>query len=240
MIRAISVWACLFLFVCCDNESEVTVSGKFIDNRDNREYSWVTVGTQTWMAENLAYLPAVNPPTASSDSLKMYYVYRYLGSDVNEAKGSKNYSSYGVFYNWQAALDGCDSSNLVPSGIRGICPDEWHLPSDGEWDILISYLGGEYEAGRRMKSKKGWNSYNGNSGNGTNSSGFNALPAGARNNDGGFYTPGFNALYWSSTGYGPYCAWNRDLGYTHNGVYRFYYNNQYGFSVRCVKDVVAQ
>ena len=226
----------LMLLSGCTQPSEVAVSGKFIDSRDNREYKWVTIGTQTWMAENLAYLPSVNPPGEGSDSVSCYYVYRFFDTDVEKAKSTSLYKAYGVFYNWPAVLNGADSSHTVPSGIQGICPDDWHLPSDEEWEILIQYLGGQYMAGEKMKSVKGWDSYGDASGNGSNTSGFNALPAGSRNNDGMFYTAGFDALFWSSTGFGDYCAWNRDLGYSHNGVYRYYYNRQYGFSVRCVRD----
>jgi uncharacterized protein (TIGR02145 family) len=188
------------------------------------------------MSENLAYLPAVSPPLAGSDTARYYYVFRYEGSNVTAAKQWEYYSDYGVFYNWPAAIAGSDSSSAVPSGVQGICPDGWHLPSDGEWDILVNYLGGEYLAGKTMKSTRTWNKYEGYSGNGDNSSGFNALPSGSRHNGGGFYNLGFNALYWSSTGYGQYSAWYRYLGYFHQGVYRYYSNKRYGFSVRCVKN----
>lgn len=226
----------ILLFSGCNRDPDGITSGTFIDDRDQQEYKWVMIGTQTWMAENLAWLPEVSPPLAGSDTIPFYYVFQYEGSSVTGAKNWKYYSQYGVFYNWPAAIDVSDSSNTVPSRARGVCPDGWHLPSDGEWDLLVNFLGGEYKAGKPMKSTRGWNKYEGEPGKGDNSSGFNALPAGSRHNGGGFYELGFNALFWSSTSNGENSAWYRYLGYFHNGVYRYYSNKRYGFSVRCVKD----
>lgn len=227
-------WASLL--TGCAREPVIPVSGEFVDQRDQHEYKWIIIGTQTWMAENLAYLPAVSPPEAGSDVDPYYYVFRYEGTNVVTAKAWEYYSEYGVFYNWPAAMNGADSSEAVPSGVRGVCPEGWHLPSDGEWDILVNFLGGEFTAGKKMKSTLNWNNYNGVAGEGDNSSGFNALAAGSRHNGGGFYNLGFNALFWSTTGHGDNSAWYRYLGYFHNGVYRYFSNKRYGFSVRCVKD----
>ena len=226
----------MLLLQGCKKDPNTPVMGNFIDSRDQKEYQWVIIGTQTWMAENLAYLPAVSPPLAGSDTVPYYYVFRYEGSNLAAARVWEYYSTYGVFYNWPAALNGDDSSRSVPSGVRGICPEGWHLPSDGEWDILVNYLGGELAAGKRMKSTSGWNTYEGESGEGDNSSGFNALAAGSRHIDGGFNQLGFSAWYWSSTGYDQSSTWYRSLGYFHEGVYRYFGNRRYGFSVRCVKD----
>ena len=220
----------------CKKDSDVPVTGTFKDSRDQKVYSWVIAGSQTWMAENLAYLPAVSPANEGSDTLPFYYVFRYEGTNVAAAKEWTYYSSYGVFYNWPAAMAGADSSSTIPSGVRGICPEGWHLPSDGEWDILVNFLGGEYKAGVEMKSTRGWNRYEGESGQGNNSSRFNALPAGARHNEGGFYNLGYNALFWSSTGFREFSAWNRFLGYSHDGVYRYYFNKRFGFSIRFIKN----
>jgi len=96
---------------------------------DNKNYTTVTLGSQIWMAENLAYLPAVSPSTISSNIEKYYYVYNYQGVDINEAKATSFFSTYGVLYNWPAAMNGHASSSANPSGVRGVCPDGWHLPS---------------------------------------------------------------------------------------------------------------
>ena len=81
--------------------------GKMIDPRDNHEYKIVTIGEQIWMAENLAYLPSVSKPeaAATSDGDPLYFVFNYDGEDVNAAKATKEYKTYGVLYNWYAAMN---------------------------------------------------------------------------------------------------------------------------------------
>lgn len=220
----------------CNRDNFDADSGTFTDARDSHEYRWIRIGTQIWMQENLAWLPSVEPSLGGSDSLPYYYVYGYEGRKTVEATGTDGYAECGVFYNWPAATGGHPGTDIVPSRIRGACPEGWHLPSDGEWDILVSYLGGEYTAGRTMKSRRGWNRYEGNPGRGDNSSGFDGLPVGGRQTAGVFYDQGYNAFFWSATAYNEFSAWYRYLGYFHNGVYRYFSSRQSGFSVRCVKD----
>jgi uncharacterized protein (TIGR02145 family) len=157
------------------------LKGQFTDGRDNHQYSYKIIGSQTWMTENLAYLPAVSPPTVRSDFNKLYYVYGYEGTSVSSAMATENYATYGVLYNWKAAITGC--------------PFGWHLPSEAEWLILANYLGPN--AGLSMKSAFGWTSH----GNGNNSSGFNAVPAGQclDSNPFGFSNLGEIALIWTTT-----------------------------------------
>lgn len=240
MIVVLVLTGWILLFSGCTKDSEVPVSGKFVDSRDQREYQWVIVGTQTWMAENLAWLPAVDSSIADCDTTPYYYVFNYEGTNITEAKAWKYYSDFGVFYNWPAAMNGAGTSAGTPGGIQGVCPEGWHLPSDEEWDILVVFLGGEYTAGKEMKSTKGWNNYEGVSGKGNNSSGFNALAAGERRNGGGFFELGYCALFWSSTNYGEYSAWYRNLWYNHIGVNRYMSNKRYGFSVRCVRNSLPE
>jgi len=95
---------------------------------DGMSYPVVEIGEQSWMAKNLAYLPAVNTPIANQNvDFKAYYVNEYMGGNVEEAKATENYSKYGVLYNWNAA--------------ETVCPNGWHLPEDAEWKELESYLG---------------------------------------------------------------------------------------------------
>lgn len=121
--------------------SGVAPDGIFTDARDGHVYKYKNIGEQTWMAENLAYLPKVNPNSDTSSFDKRYYVYGYEGSDVIAAKNTENYQKFGVLYNWPAAMNGVTSSNIVPSGIQGACPSGWHVPSDNEWLILEKTLG---------------------------------------------------------------------------------------------------
>lgn len=123
--------------------------GKMIDPRDNHEYKIVTIGEQIWMAENLAYLPSVSKPedAATSDGDPLYFVFNYDGKDVNAAKATKEYKTYGVLYNWYAAMNQKNATggnaDAIPSGIQGICPNGWHLPSKAEWKKLESFVADE-------------------------------------------------------------------------------------------------
>ena len=112
---------------------------KFTDERDGNTYRYVQIGSQTWMAENLRYLPSVNgnPSVNYSNNQPRYYVYNYAGENVEEAKthlcefagyyeGVNCYRQFGVYYNGPATI--------------GACPSGWHLPTDAEWTQLEIYL----------------------------------------------------------------------------------------------------
>jgi uncharacterized protein (TIGR02145 family) len=166
-----------------------TAEGSF--SYHDRVYGYVTIGNQTWMSENLAYLPEVSPLADESSLDPMYYVYDYDGNQVSEAQNTLNYMTYGVLYNRIAVMNGAPHSEKVPSGVRGICPEGWHFPSQGEYEILISYVGDEAAA---LKSRYGWKEW----GNGDNSSGFNALPGGYRHYW-GFSFLNSTASFWTSS-----------------------------------------
>lgn len=206
-------------------------AGSIIDSRDGKEYKWMKIGSQIWMAGNLAYLPEVSPSIEGSDDEPYYYVYDYEGSSVLAAQGTENYDTYGVLYNWEAA--------------KIACPPNWHLPSDEEWIVLEKYLGMSNEdayttytrmsgeVGGKLKSQSGWIE----NGNGNNSSGFNAQPAGYRYfKDGKYLYLGIKTYFWTSTEYDSTYVWERDLSKNDDGVYRFAYAPSYGFSVRCIQD----
>jgi len=133
---------------------------------------------------------------------------------------NSNVETYGYLYDWETALD--------------VCPTGWHLPSDAEWTQLTDYLGGESLAGGKLKETgtTHWNSPNTGA---TNETGFTALPGGYRNSNGNFYDIEKTAGFWSSTEYGT-SAWSRTLFYDYDLVNRYYYNQDIGFSVRCVRD----
>jgi uncharacterized protein (TIGR02145 family) len=217
-------------FIATNNH---TIEFSFASCRDidNKTYAVVQIGTQTWMAENLAYLPKVNPAINGSLTEPFYYVYDYHDSIIAEAKQSDNYSSYGVLYNWAAAKDAC--------------PIGWHLPDDIEWISLEIALGmSEAETtklnwrnsgsvGRKLRDTDttywGYNSA-------TNESGFTARPGGLKSHD---YFDGINnnALFWSSTeNTDQTYAFARYLSESWPGVSRSMEYKQRGYSVRCVKD----
>ena len=224
---------------------------QFTDSRDNKNYTTVQIGNQCWMAENLAYLPSVSPPHLGSETSPYYYVYDYYGTDVNTAKDSNNYHIYGVLYNWPAAMNGQASSNSVPSGVQGICPSGWHLPSDEEWKILEGEVDSIYgypdpiwdnpvwrgtDVGGNLKETDTthWSSPNTGA---TNSSGFTALPAGYRyHNQGEFRGLGLGAHFITSAENGINTEWLRHLNYGRVMARRYNDYKSTGYSVRCLMD----
>ena len=225
---------------------EELITGTFIDSRDNTEYSWVQIGEQIWMAENLKYLPSVVGPGTGSNSEAYCYVYGYYGTSISAAKATENYATYGVLYNWTAAMNGAESSDANPSGVQGICPDGWHLPSDAEWKQLEMYLGmsetdvnstgwrGTVEGGKLKEAgTTHWADPNAGA---NNESGFTALPGGDRDGDGYFGDIRKYGCWWSSTEYSASNAWSRHLGYGSSNVGRYDGYKSVGFSVRCLRD----
>ena len=170
--------------------------GEIIDDRDGQVYKTVEIGSQTWMAENLNY--DYNYRTARS--------YCYADSC----------SKYGRLYTWSATVDsaavfstagkgcGCHASSSPRGIVRGVCPVGWHVPSVSEFQTLISSVGGYSVAGANLKSTSGWKSNSQYVGNGSDSYGFSALPAGARNDAityhvYRFYDVGKYAFFWTTS-----------------------------------------
>ncbi len=138
----------------------------FTDPRDGKVYKTVVIGEQTWMAENLAWLPKVNniDEQASLESLagkQFYYVLYYNGNDVEAAKATQEYAKYGVLYNWYAAVGEDNAAGgdkeAVPSGVQGACPDGWHLPSTAEWQQMETYVAAQQPDVRYLGRDEDWN-----------------------------------------------------------------------------------
>ena len=211
---------------------------------DSKSYAVVKIGTQTWMAENLAWLPAVSISGEGSDSLPYYYVYDYEDSLVTGAKNTAKYKMYGVLYNWTAAMNHSGKKSNVYGQTRAVCPLGWHMPDDDEWKILEMALGMTQtdadtlywrisgDVGKKLKSSVGW----ADEGNGINANGFTALPGGYRNIHGGFWNEGNNSLFWTSSIIDS-TSWYRYLSAVDSGVYRISTYRSNGLSVRCIKDV---
>jgi uncharacterized protein (TIGR02145 family) len=216
--------------------NEDLLTGTLTDSRDAHEYNWVKIGNQVWMSENLAYLPSVSPLSEGISNSAYYYVYGYNGTSVSEAKAAVNYTTYGVLYNWPAAMDGTASSDANPSGVQGVCPSGWHLPSDAEWTELVNYLCGEEIAGGKMKETGYAHWFYPNYG-ATNGSGFTALPGGSNNPYGYSGLIRQTGWFWSATDCcsameALYFQLHCDVEY----VNRVSCYKGTGFSVRCVKD----
>ncbi len=102
-----------------------------IDSRDRQPYKTVQIGNQIWMAENLKFYPFdedISEPQIGSNTIPYYYVYGFTG-DFVDPEALQAFSLTGILYNWSAALEGETGSNANPSGVKGICPEGWHLPS---------------------------------------------------------------------------------------------------------------
>ena len=197
---------------------------------DGYDYSTVLIGEQCWFSENCRYLPEVSPSSEGNTTDPYYYVYDYEGSDVGAAQATSNYANYGVLYNWPAVMT------------EGICPTSWHIPSDEEFTQLTDYLGGESVAGDAMKSTSGWldNQYDGSSGNGSNSSGFNGLPGGYKDVWGWEFRDMYSLVYFWSSYTNPNSEFLEakylEMFNSSSGASIHYFHHSVGFSARCVKD----
>ncbi len=203
-------------------------SSTFTDPRDGNVYKTVTIGKQVWMAENLKYLPSVTEPRTTSNVMPLYYVYDLEGSTINAAKANDNYKTYGVLYNWPAAIKAC--------------PTGWHLPTDEDWQTLTKYLGGaSYCAGDlkttgTAENRTGlWASPNTAA---TNKSGFSALPGGhlyIYRDDGSYLQLGKCGYWWTATESSDQ-VWYRRIDYNGKKIYNNLSPKKWGYSVRCIKN----
>ena len=211
---------------------------------DNNTYNTVHIGSQCWMKENLRttrYSDGTGIALGSSSSTTTPY--RYYPNNA-----SSNVSTYGYLYNWSAVMHGASSSSATPSGVQGICPNGWHVPSDAEWTQLVNYVGSQSQyqcngsntkIAKALASTTGWSSSTetctvGNNPSSNNATGFSAFPVGYYY---GYYGSfGNDAGFWSSTEDGSNRAWRRYLGYDDANVSRNGNNKGNGFSVRCVRD----
>lgn len=222
----------------------------FTDPRDSNVYPAIQIGTQCWMTKNLAYLPYVDPPNSGSNYIPYYFVYNYSGTNVAAAKTYSTYLTYGALYNWSAAMHGSPSSDSVPSGVQGICPLGWHLPSDEEWKILEGEVDSLYGYPDPVWDNTGWRGSDVGGGlkevgtvhwtwpnlGATNSSGFTALPGGNRYIMDNFDYLGDLGYFWTCTETTSSSAWRRGLSRDFIQIDRFSYDKENGRSVRCLMD----
>ncbi len=224
--------------------------GDTVTDYDGNTYNTVLIGTQCWMKENLktthyadgtAMIDGTNVGSTSGDYTTKYY-FDYNNNPTNSA-------TYGKLYNWAAVMNGSASSNGVPSGIRGICPAGWHVPSDEEWKILEGSVDSQYDyfdavwnnggirghdVGLNLKASIGWIS----GGNGPNLYDFSALPGGRRDYYGDFNYVGENGNWWSATEHSATHGWYRTVGYNDDRAVRNYFYKIFGLSVRCLRDTL--
>ncbi len=202
-----------------------TVNFGFITCQDanGNNYTIVTIGTQTWMAENLRTtkyndntdIPNVTDNTAWSNLTS--------GAYCDHSNNANNGVIYGHLYNWFTL----NRDQLAPIG--------WHVPSDAELTTLITFLGGDNVAGGKLKETGTVHWVSPNTG-ATNEVGFTALPAGGRSFDGIFPVDdiGFRGQLWTSTQFDINPAYYRGIPNNNTFAIKAYYNKKAGFSVRCL------
>jgi uncharacterized protein (TIGR02145 family) len=196
---------------------------------DGNIYHTVTIGAQVWMVENLkttryndgAVIPLVTDSAAWAALTTPGYCWYNNDS-------ASNANPYGALYNCYVVNTG----KLAPAG--------WHVPTDAEWTVLTTYLGGDSVAGGPLKETgtTHWQSPNTGA---TNATGFSALPGGYRYSYGTlFNNVGSYGDWWSSTAAGAAGgepgSWNRIMYNDNASVSRGNFFNTSGFSVRCVRD----
>ena len=200
-----------------------------IVDAEGNVYSIVTIGTQTWMAENLRtskYCNGENIPLISNTNSWATATtpgYCLYGSDF------ANDSLWGKLYNWYATSDS-----------RNICPCGWHVPTDDEFTTMTDFLGTEAFAGGKMKVpgvlEDGTGLWTIDNYGATNESGFSAIPGGGRLSNGSYTGMYQSAWFWISSDYITNSSWRRYLENLSSGVTRSSVNKRTGCSVRCVQD----
>ncbi len=231
------------MFMSCDKEDTSTNLDNITNNKttavfnpsktygtltdqDGNVYKTITIGTQTWMAENLRttkYRDGSDIPEVKSAD-----AWFTLKSDAycnyNNTTSADSIATFGRLYNWNAVNDN-----------RKIAPIGWHVASNAEWSILRDYFGGSSVAGAKLKEAglTHWLEKNGAS---TNESGFTTLPGGERNSVGIFNLVGVIGCWWSSEFADDYNSWDWTMLNNNSNIGTGTSNKAFGFSVRCVKD----
>ena len=217
--------SCQFSININENPIIVTAASN-IKDIDGNEYKTIMIGKQQWMAENLK-VTRYNEGTkiqniVSNSEWSVITSGAFCSYQNNTSNDLKN----GKLYNWYAV-------DMIKNNNKNICPNGWHVPSDGEWTILTDYLGGSNSAGEKMKELgiNNWMLTN-NSRNYL----FSALPSGMRLNDGYFNELNCSANWWSTTENFSNGAWQITINNNSEKVIRTNSNKNFGLSVRCVKN----
>lgn len=228
----------IFLNSCKKDDDKDTLNGKTsavfnsektygtVKDVDGNIYKTITIGSQTWMAENLRTTHYRNGDPITNIKERIQWNNSTSGAycNYNNTKSLDTIATFGRLYNWYTISD---NRNIAPAG--------WHVPSDSEWTTLLTYLGGNSEADLKLKEKGGKHWFYMNLG--SNSSGFTALPSGLYD-DGEFDAIGYFCIWWSSTEYNVdnsyvislWLSWDVST----NGGQPYSKNS--GYSIRCIKD----
>jgi uncharacterized protein (TIGR02145 family) len=231
------------------------------------------------------------PSTASGQDLGLIGSFWCPGANEVSTSIEVACDVYGALYSWETAMsfDGkgawTEAPNTYCTGAasatackanhgrtsessgregRGICPPNWHVPTDFEWgvffDMVENLIGGNSTAHQNALGNNIWVGANAGkfsksactgtasdsapfwtdnaTNKGTDSYGFRVLPAGDRYLNGSyFYHRGIYTYFWSSSAYNGTNAWIRSFGYDYATVYHTAGNRSHGLSVRCIRDL---
>ena len=186
------------------------------------------VGQQIWMSKNLSVDHFRNGDSIPEAVTKRQW--RRAARNQEPAwcyykNDSELGALYGKLYNFYAIQDQ-----------RGLAPRGWRVANEQDWLQLIESLGGDAEAGSKLKSTLYWKENQ----TGTDAFGFGGLPAGYRYHRGRFFSLGYYTAWWTSDAYGKYGAWVRPLFYNHAMTYRTTHFRGFGLSVRCVLENLGE
>jgi len=212
-----------------------------VEDIDGNKYTTVLLGTRCWMSENLKTTRYRNGAGISNHINNLQWKNNTTGAYVWYNNSINNKDLYGALYNWYAV-----------NNTNGLCPDGWRVPSDPEWTSLVGTLGGGTQGNtlkscRQVDSPLGgecntlehprWNANTLN--HGTDNHSFSGLPGGVRDSDGSYADYGVSAFWWSATGHETSNdrAWYRSLNHASNLITRNNFPKNYGYSVRCIKEL---
>jgi uncharacterized protein (TIGR02145 family) len=214
------------------NTDPATIQLNMTD-QDGNTYKTIVIGTQTWMAENLKTTKFNdNTAIANVSDNALWIGLTTAGYCWYKNDEAVNKDVYGALYNWYAVETG------------KLCSAGWHVPTDADYDTLELHLGipasqvdlwgsRGTDQGAQMKSVTGWAVGE----NGTNTSGFTALPGGYRYAaDGSFYSVGSMSYWWSSTEDRLDTSWYRRLDGGTSDIYKAATSKAAGKYVRCIMD----
>lgn len=219
-----------------------------VQDRNGNWYGAVVIGKQVWLAENLktrnrsdwTTIP-VGGTTASDSTPYCYY----------PNGQSYRVDDYGLLYNWAAAMDGGSASSQNPSGVQGLSPDGWHIPSEAEFDQLLNYVASKPKfladeittnaVAKSLAARSGWNTSTntnavGNNPSQNNKTLFGAKATGTFNYEGSIGNFGSSTIFWTTTPDSSQ-AKGKYIGTMNPTVISGSFNKESGFAIRCVCDL---
>jgi uncharacterized protein (TIGR02145 family) len=186
------------------------------------DYATVQIGSQCWFAENLQSTSYNDDTTIPTGLDVVTWSGTALGAVAMLNDDPLSVATSGRLYNWYA----------VNTGL--LCPTGWHVPSDDELTALTDQIGDLSTAATALKAS----ATDSPSWDGSNSSGFSAVPGGVRYASGTYGGSGYYSYLWSSTVLGNNALYRR-MSTGGAGIARGAQSKRDGFNVRCIQDATA-